>query len=236
VGSFLNVVALRVPAGKSVIHPPSSCSSCGRRLKAIDMIPVLSYLISRGKCRYCGVSYSPLYACGEAATGILYLWIYMRFGWTEETAIGLLLASLSVIVTISDLKFMLIPNKVLLFFAPLFVVMSLLHSDLPIWKHLLGAGVGGGIILLIVLLSRGGMGMGDAKLLALFGWIVGFPYVIMALILASLAGTLVGGTLLLLGIVKRKQPVPFGPFLALGSLITFGYGEQLVRFYLSLFA
>lgn len=235
VGSFLNVVALRVPEGKSVIKPPSRCTSCDTRLKAIDLIPVLSYLLSRGKCKYCGARVSGLYAFGELATGLLFTGVYLRFGWTSETVLGTLLVCLAVVVTVSDLKYMLIPNKVLLFFAPIFIACNLFLSDLPIWKSIAGSLLGGGLILVVALLSRGGMGMGDVKLLVLLGWIVGFPYVLIVLIVAAFLGTIVGGTLLLAGIVQRKQPIPFGPFLAVGALATFLYGKQFVEFYLSLF-
>lgn len=115
-GSFYNVVALRVPAKESLLNPPSHCPNCNTRLKARDLLPVVSYLLSGGKCRYCGTRISPLYPLGEAATGLLFLWVYLQFGLTGKGIIGFILVSLAVIVTVADLKYMLIPNKVLLFF------------------------------------------------------------------------------------------------------------------------
>ncbi|MDF9840171.1 MULTISPECIES: A24 family peptidase [unclassified Paenibacillus] len=231
-GSFYNVVALRVPAGESLVRPPSHCTSCGTRLTARDLLPVASYILAGGKCRHCGAKVSPLYMLGEAATGLLFLWIYLQFGLTGQGITGFVLVSLAVIVTVADLKYMLIPNKVLLFFLPLLLVLVLLFPQGPLWSHLLGGAAGGIILLLLALL--GGMGMGDMKLFALLGWVVGFPNVILAFMIACALGTIAGVVLMLLGKVKRRQPVPFGPWLAAGSLIAFAYGSQLISGYLAL--
>ncbi|NQX47224.1 prepilin peptidase [Paenibacillus tritici] len=231
-GSFYNVVALRVPAGESLNHPPSRCTGCGIRLKPQDLIPVLSWLTSRGSCRYCGNKVSMLYPLGELATGLLFLWSYLEFGITFKGITAILLSSLAVIVTVADLKYMLIPDKILLFFTPVLLALTLLSAEGPIWLCLLGAAVGGGIILPFAWF--GGMGMGDAKLFALLGLVVGFPDVLLAFFAACLMGTLVGGTLQLTGIVKRGQPVPFGPWLAVGALLAYGYGSEIIGGYLSL--
>jgi leader peptidase (prepilin peptidase)/N-methyltransferase len=231
-GSFFNVVALRIPAGESIVTPPSRCPTCQTRLKGRDLVPVLSWLFSKGKCRYCQTPVSGLYVLGEVATGLLFLWIYLLTGLTGESLIGWVLVSLCVIVSVSDLKYMLIPNKVLLFFLPVFIVLRLLFSEGEVWNYVLGAVVGGGIILLLAL--AGGMGMGDAKLFALCGWMIGFPNVILAFLIACALGTLVYGLLMLLGTIKRKQPVPFGPWLAIGTLISYGYGSQIISWYLTL--
>lgn len=231
-GSFYNVVALRVPAKESLLHPPSHCPNCNTRLKARDLFPVLSYLLSRGKCHYCGTKVSPLYPLGEAATGLLFLWVYLQFGLTGKGVIGFVLVSLAIIVTVADLKYMLIPNKVLLFFSPLLLILVLLFPEGPLWGHLLGALLGGGILLLLALF--GGMGVGDVKLFALLGWVIGFPNVVLAFLIACLLGSVVGGMLMLVGIIKRKQPIPFGPWLVVGALISYGYGSHIIGAYLSL--
>lgn len=231
-GSFFNVVALRVPVGKSIINPPSCCGHCGTKLRAVDLIPVVSYLISRGKCRYCGDSLSFLYPAGEVLTGLLYLWIVLRFGVTPEGMIGLLLVSLTVIISLSDLKYMKIPNKVLLFFAPLLLLGVSLFPSQPWWEHVLGGLLGGGIILLFAL--RGGMGMGDVKLFAICGFVLGVPELILAFLIACLLGTVIGGGMMLIGRVSRKQPIPFGPWLMIGTLISYGYGSQIIQGYLLL--
>jgi leader peptidase (prepilin peptidase) / N-methyltransferase len=131
---------------------------------------------------------------------------------------------------------MLLPNRILLPFTPVFILARILFpGEQPLWHYGLGALLGGGIIILIIVLSRGGMGMGDAKLFALCGWVVGFPHTLIALLLACLMGTLVGGILLMLKIIGRKQPIPFGPFLALGTILSYAYGTQFIDSYLSIF-
>ncbi|MGQ7888178.1 prepilin peptidase [Paenibacillus sp. WC2504] len=234
-GSFFNVVALRVPAKQSVINPPSACPKCGTKLKAKDLIPVISYIFTRGQCRYCGTKVSILYPLGELATGLLFLWVYIHFGITVESLIALTLVSLLVIITVSDLSYMLIPNKILIVFFPIFIVLRFIFpGDQAWWSYVLGAVIGGGIIVLIAVLSRGGMGMGDAKLLIVCGAVLGLSHIMVAFVLACMIGSLIGGLLLLLKITKRKQPIPFGPSLALGILISYGYGSDMIKAYLKL--
>ncbi|AEI45721.1 prepilin peptidase [Paenibacillus mucilaginosus] len=237
-GSFYNVVALRVPAKESIVHPPSACPNCSTQLRPRDLMPVLSWLLSRGRCRHCCTPVSVLYPLGELATGGLLVWVYTLHGWNWEALAGALLVSLSVIITVSDLKYMLIPNKVLLFFFPLVAGATLLSAAAQGWSAvgtaLLGAAAGGGVILLVALASRGGMGMGDAKLMFVFGFALGLPKILLAFILACLLGSLVGGTLMLLGLVKPKQHIPFGPYLAAGALIAYAYGADLIEAYVTL--
>jgi leader peptidase (prepilin peptidase)/N-methyltransferase len=234
-GSFFNVVALRVPAKQSIIRPPSACPTCGTQLKSKDLIPVISYLLSKGSCNYCGTKVSFLYPIGELATGLLFLWVYVHEGITGEALVGLVLVSLLVIITISDLTVMRIPNKILLFFFPICVMLRVLFSGGQAWwSYVLGAVIGSGIIVLISLVTRGGMGMGDAKLLLVCGSVVGITHILVAFVLACLIGSLIGGLLLLLNIIKRKQPIPFGPYLAVGILISYGYGSDLMQAYLNL--
>lgn len=198
------------------------------------MVPVLSYIFSRGKCRHCGVKFSPIYPLFEAVSGVLFLWIYLRFGLTGAAAIGIVLASLCIIVTVADLKYMLIPNKVLIFFAPILIVLRFSFMDAAWGHYVLGGAFGGGLILLIVLLSKGGMGMGDVKLFALCGLVLGIGPAILAFMLACTFGTIFGVLLIALKIVQRKQPIPFGPWLALGTLIAYIYGTQIISGYFSL--
>ncbi|NOU99034.1 prepilin peptidase [Paenibacillus planticolens] len=234
-GSFFNVVALRVPAKQSVVKPPSACPKCGKQLKSRDLIPVISYLFARGKCRYCQTKVSIIYPLGELATGLLFLWVYVHFGITGEALVALAMVSLLVIITISDLTSMLIPNKILIVFFPVLVGLRLFFpGDQAWWSYVLGAVIGCGIIVLIAVLSRGGMGMGDAKLLLVCGAVLGLSHIMVAFILACLIGSLIGGLLLLLKITKRKQPIPFGPSLAAGILISYGYGTDMIKAYLTL--
>jgi len=233
-GSFFNVVALRIPLGQSVLHPPSSCPNCKTRLKARDLLPVISYLSSGGKCRYCNSKVSSVYPFGEFATGVAYVWVYLHFGFTWEALTAWLLISLLVIITIADLVYMRIPNKILIFFLPLFIVMRLVSHEQSWWHYVLGAVAGGGLIILIAVASKGGMGMGDAKLMLLCGFVLGYSQIITGFLLACFIGTIVGGVLQALKITKRKQPIPFGPYLALGIGIAYGYGSDLINAYLTL--
>jgi leader peptidase (prepilin peptidase) / N-methyltransferase len=204
-GAFYYIVGIRIPTNESIFTLDSRCLSCKTSL-----------------------------IIGEVMTGLLFLWVYLRFGLTIEGLIGLILVSLAIIISISDFKYMLIPNNILLFFLPVILILRLLFPLHSLGSHLLGAVVGGGLILLIVIVSRGGMGAGDAKLFFICGLALGVQYTLLGLFIACLLGSLIGGTLLLLKIVKRKQPIPFGPFLALGTLITYGYGSDITQIYLSI--
>ncbi|NBI28001.1 prepilin peptidase [Chengkuizengella marina] len=232
-GSFFNVVGLRVPNKQSIVYPPSQCPHCQHRLGVWDLIPIFSYLFYKGKCRHCGLKVSPIYLFGELITGILFMWIYFITGFSGELMIGLLLVSLSVIITVSDLKYMIIPNKVLLVFLPFIILARFLFPSQPIWHYVVGFIVGGGVLLLLVIISRGGMGMGDVKLFAIFGLIIGINQIVLALFIASVVGSLIGITLIVLKKTQKKQPIPFGPYLALGTLITYGYGDEILQWYLS---
>ncbi|UJF35974.1 prepilin peptidase [Paenibacillus hexagrammi] len=217
-GSFFNVVALRVPEKKSIVHPPSACPKCGTRLKTRDLFPVVSYLFSLGRCRYCKTKVSPIYPLGELTSALLFLWIYLHFGNHWETVIGLALVSLLVIITISDLFYMLIPDKVLLAFLPFVLVFRMIIHEQAWWSYLLGAIAGYVIVVLIVLISKGGMGMGDAKLLFVCGFVVGLPHIVLAFVIACFIGTVVGGGLLLLKITKKKTTDTIWPIFGCGHL------------------
>lgn len=170
----------------------------------------------------------------ELATALLFLWTYVRFGLTGEALIGAALVSLSVIVTVSDLRFRRIPNKVLLAFLPVLVVLRLMFPLGPIWNHLLGACFGLGALMMIAWLTRG-IGMGDVKLFALLGWTVGLPYVIAAFVLAFVMGSLAGGILWATGRLSAQPSIPFAPYLAAGTLAAFGYGAPIIQGALTLF-
>lgn len=158
-GSFFNVVGLRVPKKESIVTPPSHCTACDRRLTALDLVPVLSYILLRGKCRSCGVGISPIYMVTELVTGVLFTVAYWRIGLELELAVALLFISLLVIINVSDIAYMLIPDKILLFFLPLLVLGRVLSPLEPWWDSILGAAIGFGILLLIAVISKGGMGL-----------------------------------------------------------------------------
>lgn len=234
-GSFYNVVGLRVPKGESIVNPPSHCTSCDKRLTALELIPVLSYLIQGGKCKGCGVKVSPIYCFTELVTALLFALCYVKFSFTAELAVALLFVSLLVIINVSDIAYMLIPNKILLFFLPLLVIGRIVSPLEPWWDSLLGATVGFSTLLLIAVVSKGGMGGGDIKLFFLLGLVLGTIQTLLTLFLASVVGMIVGIIVLKVRGQGRKTPVPFGPSIAVGALIAYFYGEQLIEWYWQLF-
>ncbi|WEG16109.1 prepilin peptidase [Alkalihalophilus pseudofirmus] len=235
-GSFFNVVGLRVPAGESIVAPRSHCTTCDRDLSTRELIPVFSYLFQKGKCRGCGTKISPLYPIVELVTGLSFSGAYVLLGWSYELIVALLLISLLAIIFVSDIRYMLIPDKILLFFTPLFLLLRLAVAPLdPWWSSLVGAAVGFGLLLLIAVISRGGMGGGDIKLFAVLGLVLGWHDVLLAFFFSCLYGTIIAGIGMAAGKVKRKKPIPFGPFIVLGALTAYFYGNSLVQWYIGLF-
>ncbi|MFT9599054.1 prepilin peptidase [Mesobacillus sp.] len=234
-GSFYNVVGLRVPEGKSIVAPRSSCPQCGHQLRASELIPVVSYFIQRGKCRQCKVGISPVYPFFELLTGMLFAVAYLLIGWSGELVIALTLISLFIIITVSDLAYMVIPDKVLLVFAGIFIVERIFLPLSPWWDSIAGAVAGFMILLFIALISKGGMGGGDIKLFALIGFAIGFKTMLLSFFFATFYGAFFGIGAMLLGFVKRKQAIPFGPFIALGSLTAYFFGEEILEWYLQFF-
>jgi leader peptidase (prepilin peptidase) / N-methyltransferase len=233
-GSFYNVVGLRIPKNQSIITPRSHCTSCKRTLTSLDLIPIFSYIFLRGKCRTCGAKVSPIYPFMEFVTGVLFLFSFLLLGWTPELIVALLFVSLLVIIIVSDLAYMMIPDKVLLFFLPILIIARIFIPIDPWWDPILGAFSGFGLLFLIALVTKGnGMGFGDVKLYFVIGIVLGFQAVILSFFLASLFGSIFGGIGLLTGLVKRKQPIPFGPFIAVGALISYYFGENIVQWYIN---
>lgn len=234
-GSFYNVVGLRVPQKQSIVSPRSSCPKCGHQLSAFELIPVLSYLIQGGKCRSCKAPVSPLYPIVELMTGLLFLAAPFIVGWTSELLVAWTLISLFMIIFVTDLTYMLIPDKVLLVFTGIFLLERIFIPLNLWWDPLLGAVVGFTLLLLIAVASRGGMGGGDIKLFALIGLAVGMKMVLLSFFLSTLFGALFGVIGMLIGKLKRKNPIPFGPFIAAGTLTAYFYGDSIIKAYLSFF-
>ena len=230
-GSFYNVVGLRVPMKESVIRPRSHCPGCKNILTSIELIPVFSYVMQGGKCRNCKAPISPIYPLVELLTGILFAFSPFIIGWNINLLICYVLISLLVIITVSDLAYMIIPDKILIIFAPIFLLLQFTISEREWIDVLLGAIIGFGFLFFIAFVSKGGMGGGDVKLFALLGFILGVKLVLLALFFAVLSGALFGMLFLLLGVVKKRQPVPFGPFIAFGTLTSYYFGEKIVHWY-----
>jgi leader peptidase (prepilin peptidase) / N-methyltransferase len=230
-GSFFNVVGLRVPINRSIIFPGSTCPTCGHKLKSYELIPVLSYFLQKGKCRGCQSRISPIYPVFELITGILFASAPLVIGWSGELVVALTLISMFMIIIVSDINYMLIPDKILIWFAGIFLLERIFMPLNPWWDSLVGAVTGFLLLLIIALVSRGGMGGGDIKLYALLGFVLGFKLVLISFFLSTLFGAVIGGLALLFKIVKRKQPIPFGPFIAAGTLTTYYWGTDIIDLY-----
>ena len=233
-GSFYNVVGLRVPIHESFTEGRSMCPGCKHSLSWYELIPVFSYIFLLGKCKRCGEKISILYPITELATGFLFVLSYHTFGLSIELMISLLLCSMLVIVLVTDIKYMLIPNKVLLFFLPIFIILRIIEPLTPWWSSIGGAFIGTSIIAIIILVSRGGMGAGDMKLFGVLGIVLGVKHVLLAFFLSCIIGSVVGVLMLLLKVIKRKQPVPFGPYIVIATVITYFYGDQLINWYFNI--
>nr|WP_216367423.1 A24 family peptidase [Anoxybacillus sp. EFIL] len=231
-GSFYNVVGLRVPKGESIVAPRSHCPHCKRTLTALELIPVVSYLLQKGKCRACSARISFVYPLIELSTAILFTLAPLFVGWSAEVAVSWTLISLFVIIFVSDVHYMVIPNRVLLFFTPLLLVERLWIAPLtPWWDSLLGSVVGFMILFVIAVVSKGGMGGGDIKLFALIGLALGAKLTVLAFFLSTLVGTIFGLIGMALGRVKRGEPMPFGPAIVVGTLIAYFFGETIIHVY-----
>jgi leader peptidase (prepilin peptidase) / N-methyltransferase len=236
-GSFLNVVAYRLPRGESLSRPRSRCPGCLTQIRAYDNVPVLSWLALRGRCRTCRAPISARYPLVEAATGALCALVVLAKGPDEDALLGLALVLLLVPVTLIDLDHRIIPNRLMLIGAILAPALVLLTAPDVLVEHLLAAVAAGGFFLVAVLAYPRGMGMGDVKLAFVLGLFLGRD-VGPALFVALFAGTLVGAAVIARkGATEgRKTAVPFGPFLALGALVALFAGDAMVEWYLSTFA
>lgn len=233
-GSFYNVVGLRVPEKKSIVTPRSACPNCHHTLTALELIPVLSYIIQRGKCRQCKKHIAPIYPIMELATGLLFALAPFVLGWSLELMVAWTLISLLVIISVSDIMYMLIPDKILIVFAGIFLLERLIIPLTPWWDSLPGAVIGFTLLLVIAIVSKGGMGGGDIKLFALIGFVLGTKMMLLSFFLATLFGGIVGGIAILFKLIERKDPIPFGPFIALGTLIAYFFYEKIILLYLQL--
>ena len=232
VGSFLNVVAYRLPRRESLITPPSRCPGCDTPVKPYDNIPVLSWLLLRGHCRACGTAISVRYPLVEAATGALCVGAVLSGGSSAHVALHIALILLVVPAALIDLEHRIIPNRITGLGAVLALALGLALDPGGEPGRLIAAAAAGGFLLLAALAYPGGMGMGDVKLAAMMGLFLGAA-VAPAILIALVTGTLVGVAIIARkgAAAGRKTAVPFGPFLALGALTAVFAGQALVDVY-----
>ena len=241
IGSFLNVCIYRIPAGKSIVSPPSSCPLCNHRIRWYENIPVLSYLFLGGKCASCKSKISYRYPAIELLTGVLFSLVLYYFGFSLVTLIYWLLAAALVVITFIDLDHQIIPDVISL---PGIVVGFFCSFFIP-WISWLdsffGLLLGGGLLLVVawlyeVIAKREGMGGGDIKLLAMLGAFLGWKAILPIVFIASLVGTLVGIPAMILQKEDSRLAIPFGPFLSFAALVYLFWGQQIIYWYLHLFA
>lgn len=237
VGSFATVVAHRVPKGESIVGGRSRCPGCGATIAAWDNVPILSWLVLRGRCRRCGERISARYPITELVTAALFAATVLILGTDDagELALGLALCTLLVIVSLTDLERRVIPNAVLLVGTVIGVAIAAPTDPGSMVERGIAAAAAGGFLLCVALAYPRGMGMGDVKLTAVMGLYLGSA-VAPAVLIAFATGALVGLVLIALrGAEARKQAIPFGLFLALGGVIGLWFGDAIVDWYLDSF-
>jgi len=235
-GSFLNVVAYRLPRHESLVTPASHCPRCGTPVKPYDNIPVLSWLLLRGHCRSCGEPISVRYPLVELMTGLLCLGAVLAGRNTTEVALGIVLILLVVPIALIDLEHRIIPNRLTLLGAVLALAIGTALDPGGEPARLIAAAAAGGFLLIAALAYPGGMGMGDVKLAGMMGLFLGAA-VAPALLIALVSGTALGVTIIARKGAQagRKTAVPFGPFLALGAIVAVFAGQELVDVYVNHF-
>jgi leader peptidase (prepilin peptidase)/N-methyltransferase len=242
VGSFLNVCIWRIPRGQSIISPSSRCPSCSVPIRALENIPVLSYLVLRGRCRHCKARISFRYPFVEALNGLLYVLVLYRFGMGWHLPFYLAFVSSLIVITFIDLDFQIIPDRITLVWIPVGLLAGSLLLPDPFmraeelgWQSsVIGAASGFGLFFAVAFLSRGGMGGGDIKMMAMVGALLGWQAVLLTTFLGSLAGSVIGLFLMAIKGKGRKTKIPFGPFLAGGALISLFLGQEILRWYIGI--
>jgi leader peptidase (prepilin peptidase)/N-methyltransferase len=236
IGSFLNVVIVRLPRGESLAVPRSRCRACGTELQWFDNIPVLSFLALRGHCRACGAPIAWRYPFVEVATAGSFALAAWRVPSPVDLVVTCLFLAALIALTGIDLEHQILPDRITLPGIALGFLTSFLGTRVSWIDSLLGILAGGGILFAVIVLSGGGMGGGDMKLGAMIGAFLGYKLALLALFLAVIAGGIVALCLLATGIRRRKDPVPFGPFLATGAALATLWGEVTIAWYVGAFS
>ena len=242
VGSFLNVCIDRLPKKDSLVSGRSHCDSCGRELRPAELVPVLSYVVLKGRCRTCGARIPARVVLVEAATGALFGVLVAVYGVTSAAVVLAIYGCILLVVFVIDLDHKLILNAVV--YPSIILALAVAAIVPPPWlgsigpiplvSAILGAVTGFGLLFVIALVARGGMGWGDVKFAAFMGAATGFPLVIVALFVGIVVGGLAGILLLVTGKKGRKQGIPFGPFLAIGTMAAMLWGPQMLAWYLGM--
>jgi leader peptidase (prepilin peptidase)/N-methyltransferase len=247
IGSFTNVLIYRIPLEKSIVYPPSACTSCGNRLTGLDLVPVFSYIFLKGRCRHCGAPVSRRYPLVELLTALVFVVLFIKYGITVPFIAFAFLLTILIAVFFIDLDHRIIPNGLVItgiiggllmlvynIFNPIIVV----YGDSKWWTPVAGFFSGSGFLLLVAIIggliykSDDAMGIGDVKLMAPIGLFLGWKLCLTGLFLAVLIGGITSLFLMITGIKKRKDAIPFGPFLVTGAFIAILWGWDLINWYI----
>jgi leader peptidase (prepilin peptidase)/N-methyltransferase len=237
IGSFVTVVAHRVPRGESIVGPRSRCPACGTQIAAYDNVPVFSWVLLRGRSRCCGTKISARYPLTELTMALLYAaTVLVLWDDAAEIALGLVFVTMLMAVTLTDLERRIIPNKILLVAAVLGIAVAVVGDPGSLPERAIAAAAAGGLFFLAALAYPRGMGLGDVKLAAAMGLFLGRD-VAPAIFVALLAGSAVGVAMIAReGAGARKQAIPFGPFLAFGGVVGLLLGSELIDLYMGTFS
>ena len=240
IGSFLNVCIYRIPKGESIVFPGSHCTNCNHPLSSLDLIPVISFLILKGKCRYCGQKISSRYMLIELLTGVLFGAVYLRFGVSLEAAMYMAFSAVLVVLTMIDLDHMLLPTRIILFGVGvgLFfrMLQAVIYKDMmfigdSVLAALLGYGFCWGMFYGVkILFKREGLGFGDVRLMGMLGLYLSIPLVLFTIFVSSILASIYG--IVLCYRKKASEPFPFGPFLNMAAIIALFYGDKVIVWYL----
>ena len=238
IGSFLNVCIYRIPREESIVFPSSHCPNCGTSLKWHDLVPVFSYIVQRGKCRYCGEKISSQYPIVELINAFMYLLLFEQYGFTLEFFFFAIVFSMLIIITFIDLQHMIIPDLLVIIILGstiIYKVLSFLLYNTPfeLINSIGGLVLSGLLFIIIILVSKGGMGGGDVTLIAALGFITGIKRIFLIIFLSFILGAIISVFLLITKIKGKKDPIPFGPFIVLGFFINILLGDLILNLYMS---
>lgn len=240
IGSFLNVCIYRIPRKKSIAFPSSHCPSCGTNLKWYELAPIFSFILKKGKCKYCGKKISHDYLIVELLNPIIYLIIYVNTGFTLELFFYATIFSLLIIIAFIDIDHMIIPDSLVIYILSLTIIYKLvsyiLYSKSPEILNSVGGLVFSSLLfIIIIIVSKGGMGGGDVTLIGVLGFILGVKRIFLTIFLSFILGAIISIALLIVKVKGKKDPIPFGPFIILAFFMVLFWGDKLIYWYITNF-
>lgn len=237
IGSFLNVCIYRIPRGQSILYPSSKCTNCNTRIEFFDLVPILSYIFLRGRCRHCNNKISPMYIIIEILTGISFVFIFLKYGLVFEFfkySIFIVILLLIAAIDIYNMNVYFSTIVIGISLAIIFLIFEYFYGYY-IKTFFYGGIVSGIFIYLIIMITGGGMGWGDVEVCAIAGLFLGLKLVVFMIMISFFLGTLIGIILLILKVKSRKDYLPFVPFIFVASLITVLVGDKFIKLYISIF-